>query len=363
MLLTRRMTQTDSSKDARIWLRGDWHIHSRHSTDSSHHSIGTILEKARSLGLDYLAITDHDVHVQGAVADHTWADPEFAAAPLPLFHGAELTAPRGHINIYGLEAYDHQRIFDARNARDWNLLALTRELGVHVSANHLVTKNHYGFSFDIAHSVEIWNGAVWPRNIPGLRVWDDQLLSGRILPARGGSDAHHGFPPDGEPNAERSLEAMTNAVGTPTTWVLAEGRDKPAILAALEAGRATVSANPNAPRAELEAGTGSDRLIMGQNAPVPTGPVRFTLRLSEGRLPGVRYRVRVVRNRNEHDLIWTDPETGVASFTDTPEGQTYYRAEVEGPQTPCPEVPLSMTASGHMVALTNPIYFGYDPAF
>lgn len=357
------MTQSNGKSGTQTWLRGDWHIHSRHSNDSSHHSVATILAKAQRLGLDYLAITDHDVHVGGAVADHTWADPEFAASPLPLFHGAELTAPRGHINIYGLDAYDHQRIFDARNARDWDLLALTRSLGVHVSANHLVTKNHFGFSFDIAHSVEIWNGAVWPRNIPGLRVWDDQLLSGRILPARGGSDAHHGLPPQGDINAERSLEAMTNAVGTPTTWVLAEGRDKRAILAALEAGRASVSANPCAPRAEFEAETENALLIMGQNAPRPRGPVRLTLRLSEGRLPGVRYRVRIIKNRNELCLLWTDPETGLASFTDTPDGQTYYRAEVEGPQTPCPEVPLSMTASGHMVALTNPIYFGYDPSF
>lgn len=357
------MTQSNGKSGTQTWLRGDWHIHSRHSNDSSHHSVATILAKAQRLELDYLAITDHDVHVGGAVADHTWADPEFAASPLPLFHGAELTAPRGHINIYGLDAYDHQSIFDARNARDWDLLALTRSLGVHVSANHLVTKNHFGFSFDIAHSVEIWNGAVWPRNIPGLRVWDDQLLSGRILPARGGSDAHHGLPPQGDINAERSLEAMTNAVGTPTTWVLAEGRDKRAILAALEAGRASVSANPCAPRAEFEAETENALHIMGQNAPRPRGPVRLTLRLSEGRLPGVRYRVRIIKNRNELCLLWTDPETGLASFTDTPDGQTYYRAEVEGPQTPCPEVPLSMTASGHMVALTNPIYFGYDPSF
>jgi len=345
-------------------LKGDWHMHSRHSTDSTHNSIGTITDYALRVGLDYLAITDHDNHVQGAVADNTWADPEFAAAPLPVFYGAELTAPRGHINILSATPYDHQRIFDARNARDWDLLALKQELGVHFSGNHLMARNFYGFSYDLADSVEIWNGSPWARNVTTLRAWDDQLLSGRMLPARGGSDAHHGLPPDADMTRPQSLEALANYVGTPTTWVLAEAADLPSILAALEAGRASVSANPNAPRAELTAEADDAALIMGDNAPLPMGEIGFTLTLSEGRLPGVSYRVKIICDRNEIAQAWTDHKTGIARVTvPAPDVRRYYRAEVEGPQTPCPEVPLSMAQSGNMVALTNPIYFGYDPNF
>jgi hypothetical protein len=37
--------------------------------------------------------------------------------------------------------------------------------------------------------------------------------------------------------------------------------------------------------------------------------------------------------------------------------------EVEGPQTPYPQVLNSMALSGNMVALSNPIYFIFDPKF
>ncbi len=356
------------TKQQGIWLKGDWHMHSRHSTDSTNNPEKRIIGFAEKMGFDYLAITDHDVHVMGDVAHHTWADPEFASDTVLLFYGAELTAPRGHINILSPTPYDHQRVFDMRDARDWDLLALKRELGVHFSANHPSTKNHYGFSFDIADSVEIWNTSVWPKNVPGVRIWDDMLLSGRMLGARGGSDSHHGVPVRGEMTTPQALEAMANYVGTPTTWIHAEARTKKALLKALERGRASVSANPFNPRVELHAGFEADGMLtltMGDNA-VPTGgPVTFEVRLVGGSLQGVRYKVNVIRNRDPFMTLFTDPETQTASFSDTPEpGQRiYYRVEIEGPQTPYPDVPFSMAQSGNMVALSNPIYFGYDPDF
>jgi hypothetical protein len=43
-----------------VWLKGDLHLHSRHSKDSSNHSEAKIIGFAESVGMDYLAITDHD---------------------------------------------------------------------------------------------------------------------------------------------------------------------------------------------------------------------------------------------------------------------------------------------------------------
>lgn len=353
---------------AGVWLKGDWHLHSRHSTDSTNNPESKIIGFAERLGFDYLAITDHDVHVMGAVARHTWADPEFRSDRVLLFHGAELTAPRGHINILSAEPYDHQRIFDARNDRDANLLALKRQLGVHMSANHPSTRNHYGFSFDLADSVEIWNGCVWPKNIPGVRIWDDMLLSGRMLGARGGSDSHHGIPDTPAEIVPQSVEASANYVGTPTTWVFARERSKPAILRALEQGRASVSSNPCNPRVELYAdadGDGVMEMMMGDNV-IPTGkPVTFEVRLVGGGIAGASYAVRVVRNREPFASLVTDPHTRTVRFVDTPraDDRTYYRVEIEGPQAPYPEVPNSMAQSQNMVALSNPLYFNYDPDF
>ena len=349
------------------WLKGDWHMHSRHSTDSTNNPEKKIIAFAERHGFDYLAVTDHDVHVMGDVAGHTWADPEYRSNAVLLFYGAELTAPRGHVNILSAEPYDHQRVFDARNARDWDLLALKKELGVHFSANHPSTKNHYGFSFDLADSVEIWNTSVWAKNVPGVRIWDDMLLSGRMLGARGGSDSHHGIPDAPELTTPKSVEATANYVGTPTTWIFAEERSKEAVLKALEQGRASVSANPFNPRVELYAhmdGSTQD-LMMGDNAIADGRPVSFEVRLEGGGIPGANYAVRVVKNRETFADLVTDATTRTASFTDTPDAneRSYYRVEITGPQAAYPEVPNSMAQSEKMIALSNPIYFNYDPDF
>jgi hypothetical protein len=353
---------------AGFWLKGDWHLHSRHSTDSSNNPIGKIVGFAERHGFDYLAITDHDVHVLGAVAHHTWADPEFRSDSVLIFHGAELTANRGHINILSTEPYDHQRIFDHRDDRDWNLLTLKRELGVHFSANHPSTKNHYGYSFDLADSVEIWNGSTWPKNIPGVRIWDDMLKSGRMLGGRGGSDSHHGVPDRPELTTPQSIEATANYVGTPTTWVYVRERSKAAILQAMAAGRASVSANPFNPRVELVAdhdGDGVMDMMMGDNVKPTGGLVTFEVRLCGGGIEGASYRVRVIKNRDDFGSYLTDPATRSVHFTDVPGvgERNYYRVEIEGPQVPYPAVPNSMALSQNMVALSNPLYFNYDPAF
>ena len=351
-----------------MWLKGDWHLHSRHSTDSTNNPQSRIIGFAERMGFDYLAITDHDVHVNGAVAQHTWADPEFRSDAVLLFHGAELTAARGHINILATEPYDHQRVFDARNDRDWNILKLKGELGVHMSANHPSTKNHYGYSFDLADSIEIWNSSVWPKNIQGLRIWDDMLLSGRMLGARGGSDAHHGIPELPEHIVPQTLEASANYVGTPTTWIFATARTKPAILTALERGRASVSSNPYNPRVELYAdidGDGRFGMMMGDNVRPRGAPVTFEVRLVGGGIAGAAYKVRVIKNRDEFGTFVTDAASRSVRFTDIPgaDQRSYYRVEIEGPQAPYPEVPNSMAQSLNMVALSNPLYFNYDPNF
>ncbi|WP_196257788.1 CehA/McbA family metallohydrolase [Pelagibacterium limicola] len=353
-----------------VWLKGDWHLHSRHSTDSTNNPIARIIDFAEKLGFDYLAITDHDVHVRGDVANHTWSDPEFKSDSLLLFYGAELTAARGHINILSEGPYDHQRIFDARDRRDWDLLALKRELGIHMSANHPSTKNHYGYSFDLADSVEIWNSSVWPKNIPGLRIWDDMLLSGRMLGGRGGSDAHHGPVERPGPVTPQALEATANYVGTPTTWVFAREKTGRAVLDAMARGHASVSANPFNPRVEFYAdpfGSGVPDMMMGDNVHPTGAPVAFEIRLIGGTVPGAHYKINIVKNRELFDTFFltADSHISVARFTDTPAlaTRTYYRVEVEGPQSPFSLVPNAMAQSGSMVALSNPLYFNYDPNF
>ncbi|MFK8083112.1 MAG: hypothetical protein AB8B97_22755 [Granulosicoccus sp.] len=96
----------------------------------------------------------------------------------------------------------------------------------------------------------------------------------------------------------QSVEALGNDVGTPTTWVHSVGRDLPSIIAALEDGRASVSANPYAPRADLTAQVDGQPMRMGANHALPAQPVTITLQLTQA-LPAP-YRVRIISNRAEH---------------------------------------------------------------
>ncbi|AQR60408.1 histidinol-phosphatase [Brevundimonas sp. LM2] len=350
------------------WLSGDLHVHSRHSTESTNNPIRKILAVARANNMGFLLISDHDNHQAGDVAGHTWADPEFVADDIVLLYGAEWTTNRGHANIMAAQPYDHQALYDVRDARDWDIKTIKDALGVHLSANHPTGKDHFGFSFDLADSLEVWNSVLWPRNEASLLVWDDMLRSGRRLPGRGGSDSHHGLPQGDEVATPQSTEATANSVGTPTTWVFAADRTGEAVIAALESGRVSISANPASPRVELTAdldADGTPDLMMGDNVVASGQPVRFEVRLNGDREAGL-YRIRIIRDGGELSVIDLDGAvTDRVSFTDAPVtgARTYYRVEVRGPQTPFPSLVNWQRVAGDMVALSNPIYFNFDPDF
>jgi hypothetical protein len=207
--------------DDGVWMKGDLHLHSRHSNESTNNPVSKIIGFAEKVGMDFIAITDHDNHVLGDVAHHSWADPEYRSKSLVLLYGAEWTTHRGHGNIFAAKPYDHQSLYDVRDARDAKILAVKKSLGVHLSANHPIGKDNFGFSYDIADSLEVWNSALWSKNANAIMIWDDMLKSGRKLTGRGGSDAHHGIPDTPEQTRPQSAQATSNYVGTPTTWVFA----------------------------------------------------------------------------------------------------------------------------------------------
>lgn len=347
-----------------LWMKGDLHIHSRHSTDSSNNPIAKIVSLAQTVGMDYLGITDHDNHVQGDVAGNTWADPEFLASPLVMLYGAEWTTVRGHGNTFSARPYRHQRLYDARDGLDTRIARIAAEEGFHLSANHPNGSDHFGFSYDMVDSVEVWNSAIWSSNAGSLLIWQDMLNSGRNITARGGSDSHHGYPSAGETPGQNSIQAGGNNVGTPTTWVFATSRSAEAVVAALGNGRVSVSSNPNAPRVELYADldrNGTMDMMMGDNTTPPGSPVDFRVDLANTGLAVAPYTVTVIKNGGELASLNVLPTTPSVRFTDTPDaaGRSYYRVEVTGQQALYPEVPGASALSGNMIALSNPIYFNF----
>lgn len=351
-----------------VWLKGDLHVHSQHSKESSNNPVAKIISFSKSVGIDFVAITDHDNHVDGDVAHHTWADPDFKSDSVLLLYAAEWTTTRGHGNAFSARPYDHQRLYDVRDQRDVVVGAVKKELGIHLSANHPSGKDHFGYSYDMVESIEVWNSAVWSKNANAIMIWDDMLSSGRKLTGRGGSDAHHGAPETPAQETKNSYQAKANYIGTPTTWVFATARTTLAVIDALTNGRVSVSANPYAPRVEFYADLNQDAkmdMMMGDNAKATGKPVKFRVQLSGNTVPDGEYTISIVKNGDLFSTLKTTGKTPMIEFTDTPAtiGRTYYRVTVEGPATAYPQVPGSMALSGNMVGLSNPIYFNFDPNF
>ncbi|HKQ13957.1 MAG TPA: CehA/McbA family metallohydrolase [Steroidobacteraceae bacterium] len=353
-----------------VWMKGDLHVHSRHSRDSSNNPISKILALADHAGMDYLLISDHDNHVNGDVAHHTWTDPQFKSDSVLLLYGAEWTTVRGHGTAISVGPYDHQRLYDVRDQRDVAIGRVKNELGIHLSANHPSGKDHFGFSYDLVDSIEVWNSVLWPKNDAAILIWYDMLNSGRRLTGRGGSDSHHGTPDTPEQATPNSGQAAVNNVGTPTTWVYGTAHTAAAVVAALTNGRVSVSANPYAPRVELYADLDGDRrmdMMMGDNAASPAKPVTFRVQLVGKMSPDAVYTVNVVKNGEAFRSLQAAVQgnTAAAEFVDTPaaSGRTYYLVQVAGPATPYPEVPGAAARGGTMVGLSNPLYFNFDPNF
>lgn len=351
-----------------VWLKGDLHLHSRHSKESSNNPIAKILAFSQKIGIDYLAITDHDNHVNGDVANNTWLDPEFRSDTVLLLYGAEWTTTRGHGNVFSSKPYDHQRLYDVRDQRDVIIGAVKKGLGIHLSANHPIGKDNFGYSYDIVNSIEVWNSAVWSKNENAIMIWDDMLSSGRKLTGRGGSDAHHGVPDTPEEATKNSYQAVANYVGTPTTWVFAIERTSEAVVDALTNGRASISANPYAPRIEFYADIDKDGkmdMMMGDNVKSTGKAVTFRVQLNGNTDSDATYEITVVKNGGQFGTFSMKGDKSVLEFTDipAPRERSYYRVLVKGPSTPYPEVPESAALTGNIVGLSNPIYFNFDPNF
>ncbi len=352
-----------------VWLKGELHVHSRHSKESSNNSISKIINFSKSVGVDFVAITDHDNHVNGDVAHNTWADPEFKSDSVLLLYAAEWTTTRGHGNAFSATPYDHQRLYDVRDQRDVVVGAVKKQLGIHLSANHPSGKDHFGYSYDMVNSIEVWNSAVWPKNANAIMIWDDMLSSGRKLTGRGGSDAHHGAPDSPDKATKNTYQRNANYVGTPTTWVFATARTTQAVIDALTNGRVCVTSNPYTPRVEFYADLDQDGkmdMMMGDNVKSTGKPVKFRVQLTgKSIVPDGTYTISIIKDGNPYSTIQMSGKTPVVEFTDTPvpNERTYYRVTVEGPPTAYPQVPQSAGLSGNMLGLSNPIYFNFDPNF
>jgi hypothetical protein len=320
------------------WLAGDFHVHTVYSHDSfggplyddepqkeaqSPYTLGwTVAEEgaiAKSRGLDFLTITDHN-----NVRSQT--DPGWALAG-----STGLTMVPGYENSIG----GHAQMIGATKVYDNSVgvPAVADQLradGGVFQINHPAdgkwedSAGNYLFPGFVPDTVEIWNIGVWAYEPPlpatedheyPPHFYDRFLDSGAHVAATGGSDSHW-----------RSTTAAQGP-GQPTTWVCAAENTVPAILAGLKAGRTTIANEPPAyhgPFATLSAdsdGNGTFDSNLGDTV-VPGSTVRATV---DG-APGAVLRL-ITNGSTVLEEVPVDSPNFSYTF-DVPASSTWVRAEV-----------------------------------
>jgi hypothetical protein len=303
-----------------VLLAGDLHMHTDNSDGA--YSTQEVIRQCKIAGLDFIALTDHNNTAQNEEIGR----PE----GIVVIPGMEYTNYRGHANFLFRGGSDF-RVDPLANNRGETaaVFRAAREAGAVISLNHTHCDTcpwEFGFDdlpYDMA---ELWNGAMKGSELRAVAWWQGLLASGRRLPAVGGSDMHR--------------HEMLRSYGSPTTFVRAASRSREDILDALVAGRSSISATREGPRAELSIG---DAEMGGEAAPEKglEGRVRV-----EGALRGDL--VRVVGSVGE-PLEWDSPFDGefTAAFPSDPR-ERFYRAEVWRS--------FPLVSDRMLFALTNPVY-------
>ncbi|UCH27898.1 MAG: PHP domain-containing protein [Trueperaceae bacterium] len=217
------------------WYRGDLHSHTHHSDAPG--TVADLAEAARSRGLDFLAVTDHNTD------SHHRQLAEASSSELLLLPGQEVTTYRGHANVWGVDGWVDFRVLEPSQLDA--LVDQVHERGGLFSINHPKAIG-YDWEYPVPAGTdcfEAWQAPWSYKNWQSLARFDTLLRQGRRLSLVGGSDRHQ--PPQPDPDPELLQ------VGTPTTWLWLESLSVPDVLAGLRSGRAFVSEGPSGPRLEV----------------------------------------------------------------------------------------------------------------
>jgi hypothetical protein len=311
------------------WYRGDFHSHTVHS--DGYNSIDEYVVEAQRVGLDFLAITDHNTcsHFE-----------EIAARPpgsFLLIPGEEVTTFWGHANVWGVGGWvdfrctdddGMQRIFDD----------VARRGGL-ISPNHPKVGYPWEFaSVDGFRVCETWQGPWRFNNTESLEFWERRLKAGNQVVAVGGSDCHSIAP---------AVFIHPWTLGDPCTWVYVQGPlDEEGVLDAVRAGHVFVSEDPTGPFLELTAECDGRSYLMGDTIEAPAGsPVRYRLRYAGPEDKKLRL--------YKDGALWqewiADKDDMSVDFEATLEERCYVRAEAAGWR--------GRPERGEVVhALSNPLY-------
>ena len=351
------------------WYRGDLHCHTVHSSDAW--ASGSAMTPAqwanacRAAGLDYVAMTDHNVISQNY---HLARD---AGADVLLMPGEEMTNWfHGHATVSGIqpgEWLDWRQSplglpLPTGGARISEFIRVAESMGAYVAVAHpyaaqLTWQFLPELEIDPAsrpHGFEVWTGLWQPDDEAALRTWDTMLQRGLRVAANGGSDLH----------GVRNSSGI--GAGTPTTVVYAAELSKPGIVSALRAGRSFITRRPRGTDVYLTASKPGQATYTGGSVYGGAGDV-VTVRARV--LRGAGYTLGFVADGAQ---VATVPLTGedqnITVEVPLPPGGGYVRTEVRGEPRLVPS--NAMASDMGMQAFTNPIWLvdgptpaGYTPEY
>jgi len=327
------------------WLKGDLHCHTVHSDGLN--SVDELVRNAIDLGLDFLAVTDHNTDTHHEELER------LSHLPIVLIPGEEVTTYWGHANMWGLREW-----IDFRCADEASIDAVRRyvlERGGLISVNHpkCVGPPWLFRGWEGYPSMEVWQAPWRFHNWESLEGWDSLLRKGDRVVAVGGSDVHS-IPP-AEPRHPHGL-------ANPTTWVWAgTGKSEignrksevaeSAILKGIRAGHVFITDAPTDMRLVLSAdadGDGRFESLMGDTiSPADGRPVRFRVEVRGG----MDRRLWLIADGVPVDIRPLDKVDSRHEFSLDVAGRRYVRAELRGHRgrPECGEV---------IWAMTNPIWVG-----
>jgi hypothetical protein len=297
------------------WYKGDLHCHTYHSDGDSDPL--EVVRKAESLGLDFLAITDHNVlSHQAALAQ--------IETNLMLIPAMEVTTFKGHWNIWGEDGWIDFRLLTEEEMKA--AIAEAKARGYLVSCNH-PRPNGPAWAFENVENfdcIEVWNGPWELNNEACLAFWEAKLKQGKVYPAVGGSDAHFHKRPHHAQLGEPSIHIYCPEPPSPM-----------ALLKALKQGHAFISDSPTGAEIVLRSGMA----MMGDSVACPENG-EIDIKLECKKAAGLNLEILTAEG-----IVYKSPAQAEQSLSSPVGTSPYLRAQ------------LREGDAGKIRALTNPIYF------
>jgi len=314
------------------WLKGDLHVHSHHSDGEL--SVESVAKEARSRGLDYVAITDHNTTSQrDEVAQLTQPG-------LTVIVGEELTSYRGHANIWNTNEWLDFRMRSEDDAQA--VIDEAHRRGLLFSVNHPNMLWPWDFkSVQGFDCIEVWSGLWFRMNFESLQWWDALAGEGKRATAVGGSDFH-------KPEDQGAADLFN--IGTPTTWVFSRGRSPAAIMNGIRSGQVYISRDPTGPHLTLIGEDGQSAVPMGGEMICRRGE-EISLRVNARGARGLG--LRMYSDEGYWEALVVDANDWCHVTRTTVRKGGYYRAELVERDGDWRSAPASDV---EMVSLTNHLY-------